>query len=366
LGAGLDTESLRQLALVTVAALTPPTRAFRRAGGHAEVQLGWLTGSAAGGSQDPTARAAYALIQAFHDLEQPAVEPLVLALRLDPATLTDGPVRRVLRRVSELAAGGRRVRFVQAPTHAGAGPGTPLLETATLGRAVLNLPRVAYGAPDVDSALARIDALVEVAARALVQKRDFLERLLGVRSFGPLGFLQKTFDGRAVLALHSARAAIEVTGLGECVQTLTGAAPAAEGHSLEVARRIAARVAEACDRFARAYEVPIRAGACNAPAAAERFAIADLRAHPEDARAVLRPDPVTQDLRYTPGVSLPADAAATPFERVGAEARIHDALTSNGGPMLPLIDPDLSPQSVCDFVTNVFRHTSCRELVIAP
>ena len=85
---------------------------------------------------------------------------------------------------------------------------------ASIQNITLNLPRLGYRAGNDDDRLfALLDDLMELAARAHIQKRDFIGDLLSLGDAGPLAMLAMRNDGVPYLNLSDAAFLIGVAGL---------------------------------------------------------------------------------------------------------------------------------------------------------
>jgi ribonucleoside-triphosphate reductase len=94
---------------------------------------------------------------------------------------------------------------------------------SALQNVTLNLPRTAYEAGGSDTELFRIIAeRMEVAAKAHLQKRYFIERLLSFGESGPLALLTMNKDGQPYLRMGRASYLIGMVGLNELVNVHTG------------------------------------------------------------------------------------------------------------------------------------------------
>jgi anaerobic ribonucleoside-triphosphate reductase len=95
---------------------------------------------------------------------------------------------------------------------------------ASIQNVTLNLPRLGYLAEGNDAHLfSLLSERMEIVARAHVQKRQFIERLLAIGDGGPLALLSMDCAGSAYLKLDRATYLIGMVGLNELVQIHRGA-----------------------------------------------------------------------------------------------------------------------------------------------
>lgn len=237
------------------------------------------------------------------------------------------------------------------------------LQDVSLAEVVLNLPRLAYGEGGEDELHAAIRGLVEVAARAHAAKREFVEKLLSVRSFGPLSFLTAEQDSTPLFSLDKARYRVALAGLNECVRALAGKEMHESAGAAALAERLLACASEACAHYGQEAGIALQLCAGVDEEARRRFAAMDLRLFPEQARAVMSTDSITQDFYYTSGVRVPAEAALTPIERVRLEGRLHQHLAAPASTCIRVPDSETAPRSVADFIKKAFQHSTNSELI---
>ncbi len=227
-------------------------------------------------------------------------------------------------------------------------------------RVSLNLPRAACAAKDEAALFAELDRLVNLAAAAHVEKRNFLEELLLRGNDGPLRLLAAEHDSLAYVAAEDMVFEIALDGLWECAGLLAED----DNGRAQTAQRIAERLHYACRETARQRRIRLSLTANTAPDTARHFAALDAAGHPR-AAATAHADPATQAAEYTPGAALPA-AAWNAFERVRAEGAVQVWLDGGAITMLSLPGGNASERTVAEFVTKAFNETNCRGLRFLP
>ena len=232
-------------------------------------------------------------------------------------------------------------------------------------RVTLNLARAAYRAPNEDSLLAEIERLVGLAARAHVQKNDFIEQLLSLKGMGPLALLAIERDGRPYLNMQEAQFSVGLTGLNECIQHFTGRELHESSEAMDLALRLLAHVEDLCEYWNRRLDLRCVPAQTADEIVDHRFAVIDLQEFPEEARKVVKSNPVTHDLFYTPGVRLNTFRELNPIERVRLEGRFHRHLRRDAVTTVRMLDADTSHRSVADFVRKVYHHSACRQLELS-
>ncbi|MBN2310262.1 MAG: anaerobic ribonucleoside-triphosphate reductase [Candidatus Hydrogenedentes bacterium] len=381
---GMDAEEMRPLARLLVFGLTQGAGASHRQSPAIDLELcwtvpGWLRELRAlgpGGEQaketygafEHTAQQmAWALLEAWK--EGDADEPLYMGVTPSVSISTDffsAPGHGAwLGHAAEEIAGRGQTRFLfergpnQRPDPA---PAWAPVEM-TLHQVTLNLPRAALAARDEAGLFDALAELVGLAAQAHDEKRLCIERLLAFKDVGPLSLLAAEHEGRRFLDVERASCRVGLVGLNECVQAMTGAQLHESDEAMALGGRIAAHLAALCNAHGREEGLRLVPGQCDGDTATRRFATHDVHEFGERASALLKADPVTQDVCYTGGTCLAEDADLSPIERVRLEGRFHGAVPANAITRVHLGDLDTSAESISDFVQKVFYRTDCRCLV---
>lgn len=224
----------------------------------------------------------------------------------------------------------------------------------------LNLPRAAYQARDEQSLWAALDAAALRAAQAHLEKRVFLDSLLRRGSLGPLALLASERAGRRYLDLDAAEYWVGVTGLNECVQALLGVELHESAEAAAFAGRVLERLAQTLAAQTGQTGLELRLAAPPDVAAAQRLAEADMRHFPAQARAVVKVDRTTHELRYTPGVQLNPEHGLSPIESVRAEGLAHRCAQAGAATHVRIPELDLAPETVARFLSKTFHQTSNR------
>lgn len=381
---GLDEQALRQIAQMLVYEY-----AYRAALGgdprlHAEIGLCWETPSwladaeAIGPDGAGTGRVyrdylhvaqrfAWMLIDVLREggvsgVTFPAPTP---AVRLSPAFFRAAGHDAFLQHVSEAAAAGRNIHFVldrDAWLIEGLEPWE--MRGATVQRVTLNLPRMAYRARDEDHLFRELERVLETAVRAHGEKRDFIESLLALDEVGPLGLLASRRGGRPALDMHRARYLVGLTGLNECVQAFTGAQIHADEGARALALRLTERAAALCAEWGESLDLQLAPALTSDATVNRRFAALDLDSY-AGAAAVVRTDPSTHDVFYSPGARLNPEAGLSPVERARIEGLFHAAAPTDACTEIAISDTATSARAIGDFLSKTHHHTGCRRVVVS-
>lgn len=233
---------------------------------------------------------------------------------------------------------------------------------AVVHRVTLNLPRAALRARTEDNLYAELERTVELAVSSAMERAQLVDRLLSLRDLGPWSVLTHQHNGSPYCAPEHMTYAIGLTGLNECVQLITGH----QLHESEEAQLLAERILERINESLRDHENELgllfQLQPADQPGIAQRLANADLDLFGDPTSEVIKADPLTQEIGYTPGVAVARDADLTPVARVTLEGHLHDFLGDPACTALPLTDWDLSPEGASAFIQKVFYRTRVRRL----
>lgn len=229
----------------------------------------------------------------------------------------------------------------------------------------LNMPRAAFRARDDEALFQELDRLVESAVRAHIQRKLFLEKLLALNDTGPLGLLALPCEGWSFVDLDRGDYLVSILGLNECVQTVLGEQLHESEAAMVLGLRIARHLRGLCACWSTRAGLRIVLGQTVEEAAGRRLANLDLEQFPEPSSAVVKADPETQDIYYTPGTQLAAESRVTPVERVRLEGRFHEWTAAGAQSVVRMPDVDTSKESIANFVTKVFHQTRNRRVTFS-
>ena len=231
----------------------------------------------------------------------------------------------------------------------------------------LNLPRLGYKARGDDRRLFELlTELMELAARAHVQKKDFIEKLLSYGDQGPLSMLTTSGDGSPYLRMNRAVYLVGMAGLNELVRIHRGR----EMHETEDALAFGLRVVEhmkaEAGRLSEAHGLRFALEQTPAETTAYRFARLDLRYFSPEAGHAVRGDLSRGEIYYTNSTHLSVAAGVTAIDRTRMEGRFHPLIGANAVTHLWLGDPRPRPEDLAAFITRVFRETGNRQVILSP
>lgn len=337
----------------------------------------WLAGrEAVGPGGGPTDRVyddyehtaqqlAWAIVDVFHagqSAGQPFAAPR-LRVRLAESTFRAPGGEDFLAHAGQLAAVGRPVDFDldRAPRAIGDDEEPWQPRHAVLHLVSLNLPRAALRAGTADRLWNALDDLLQIAVRAHAQKRDFIARLIGRDTAGPLATLCRRRDGTPYLEAHLAACLVGVEGLHEALEALTrGPADAPEAIALGV--RLLDFLRQRCDSLGPRHDLRLALAQANNPAVGARFADRDRDLWPEAVAALAKPRPDGLSLGYTPGVEFARDGSRSAVEIARVEGCYHPRLAFGARTATVLPGVPLSEHALADFLKKTWRQTGNRRI----
>ncbi|MDD5167571.1 MAG: anaerobic ribonucleoside-triphosphate reductase [Syntrophales bacterium] len=231
----------------------------------------------------------------------------------------------------------------------------------------LNLPRLAYRARGDDQALfAALREVIDLAVKAHVQKRNFIEKLLSYGDEGPLSMLAMNRDGYSYLRMNLSSYFIGMVGLNELVQIHMGKPL----HESEAALSFGIRVVEAMKEYAekrgKDHGMKIILDQSHAETTSYRFARLDLKYHSPESGRFVKGDLARGEIYYTNSTQFSPSASISPMARVRGEGRFHALIQGGATTYLWTGENRLQPEALADFIRMVFEETTSRQLVIAP
>ncbi len=236
-----------------------------------------------------------------------------------------------------------------------------------LQNVTLNLPKAAYLARHDDKALfEKLDELLEFAVKAHIQKKKFIEKIISLKTEGPLALLTMERDGEPYLRLHRATYLIGLLGLNELVQYHTGK----EMHEEEAALRFGLKVLSylylRIKALSRIYGLRFVMEQTPAESAAHRLARLDLEHYPNETSKIVKGNANNNSIYYTNSTYLNVGEAIDPIERVRLEGKFHDLIEAGALTHIWLGESQPPKESIANFVIKTFRHSRNAQIAFSP
>ena len=240
------------------------------------------------------------------------------------------------------------------------------LRFCALQNVTLNLPRLAYrSGGERETLFDLVDHFMEIAAKAHVQKRRFIERILSRGKDGPLSVLCMKHDGEAYLRLDKSRYLIGILGVNEMVQVMTGCQLHESKEALDLALAVVQYMNLKCEILSERLGLSIVLEQTPAESTAYRFARLDLKAWPRAAE-VVKGDPRSGEVYYTNSSHFAYSLALDPAEKAVEEGRFHPMITAGAITHIWMGEHRPDPAALASFVRKVFLHSENAQIAFSP
>ena len=238
---------------------------------------------------------------------------------------------------------------------------------SALQNVTINLPRVAYQAAGDDTKLYQIlRQRVDLAVKAHMQKKAFLQELIDHGPTGPLALLAMSLDGQPYLRMHRATFLVGMVGLNEMIQQHMGQELHDSQESLRLGLKIIAHMNLLCRHFSERYNMRFVLEQTPAESTAYRFAKLDLKHYPNEARQVVKGDIFRNEVYYTNSTLFNVGSPVNPIERVRLEGRFHPLIEAGAITHVWLGEARPSKESLANFVIKIFRDTKNDQVAFSP
>lgn len=231
----------------------------------------------------------------------------------------------------------------------------------------LNLPRVAYESQgDTAKLFDNLSRLFELAVRAHLEKRAFIERLLSLGEKGPLALLCMDRDGEPYLRMKRVTHLIGMVGLNEMVKIHTGRELHESKEALKFGLKVIAHLKLLCEKMEKKHGVRFVLEQTPAESTAYRFARLDLRYYSPLAAHMVKGDISRGEIYYTNSTHLNVSAVLNPIERVKLEGMFHPLIEAGAITHIWLGEQRPSAASLAKFVKRVFELTQNDQIAFSP
>jgi anaerobic ribonucleoside-triphosphate reductase len=236
-----------------------------------------------------------------------------------------------------------------------------------LQNVTLNLPRIAYLAKGEDSALfSKIGEFVEMAVKAHLEKKCFIEKLLSLGEKGPLALLAMDRDGSPYLRMHRASFLVGMVGLNELVQIHTGQELHQSKQAFKFGLKVIAHMKLLVDKFSQRHAMRFVLEQTPAESTAYRFAKLDLKYHSPKSGHIVKGDISKGEVYYTNSSYLNNAAILNPIERVRQEGLFHPLIEAGALTHIWLGEARPSKASLANFVIKTFQLTQNDQIAFSP
>jgi anaerobic ribonucleoside-triphosphate reductase len=231
----------------------------------------------------------------------------------------------------------------------------------------INLPRLAYrSGGDATLLFGLLDEVMELAGKAHLQKRRFVEEILALGAKGPLAVLCVGHDGESYLRLRKSAFLVGILGVNEMVRFLTGKELHETPEAMELGLAVVRYMQLKCDQLAERYGLKIVLEQTPAESTAHRMARLDLRDFAELAAGTVRGNPAKGDVYYTNSTHFPYELPMDPITRVLEEGRFHPMINAGAITHVWMGEHRPDPGALASFVRKTFDGTESAQLAFSP
>jgi len=238
---------------------------------------------------------------------------------------------------------------------------------SALQNVTLNLPRIAYLAKGEDAKLfSKISEFIEMAVKAHLEKKLFIEKLLSLGEKGPLALLAMDRDGSPYLRMHRASFLVGMVGLNELVQIHTGQEMHQSRQAFKFGLKVIAHMKLLVDKFSQRYGMRFVLEQTPAESTAYRFAKLDLKFHSPRSGHIVKGDISRGEVYYTNSTYLNNSAVLNPIERVRQEGLFHPLIEAGALTHIWLGEARPLKSSLANFVIKTFQLTQNDQIAFSP
>jgi anaerobic ribonucleoside-triphosphate reductase len=241
------------------------------------------------------------------------------------------------------------------------------MRRAAVQNVTLNLPRIGYRAEEDDAKLfSLLSERMALAAKAHVQKRDFIEKLISYGDDGPLSFLTMKRDAYPYLRMDQAVYLIGVLGLNELVQIHGGRQFHESEEAVLLGMKILTHMKKEAENLGRKHGICFILEQTPAESTAYRFARLDLRLFSPRSGRFVRGDISRGEVYYNNSTSFNVSADMPAMERARGEGRFHPFIEGTAVTHIWPGDKIPSKETLARFIEIIFKETNNKRVTLSP
>jgi len=238
---------------------------------------------------------------------------------------------------------------------------------SALQNVTLNLPRLGYISKEDDAVLfSKITDLMELAVKAHLEKKAFIERLLSHGEKGPLSLLTMKKDGMPYLRMNRASYLIGMLGLNELVHIHTGEELHQSNKALKFGLKVISHMDLVSKKLSKQYDMRFVLEQTPAESTAYRFARLDLRYYSPRSGHFVKGDISRGEVYYTNSTYFAVSSPMNPIERVIKEGLFHPRIEAGALTHIWLGEARPSKESLSNFVIKTFRESLNDQIAFSP
>jgi ribonucleoside-triphosphate reductase (formate) len=238
---------------------------------------------------------------------------------------------------------------------------------SALQNVTINLPRIAYRAKGSDEDLFKlIGEGLELAAKAHVQKKKFIEELLALGQRGPLSLLTMKRDGQPYLRMFRVSYLMGIIGLNEVVQIHKGQELHESKEALMFGLKVISYMRIKCEELSKKHGMHFVLEQTPAESTAYRFAKLDLAHFGSAAQKVVKGNHATGEIYYSNSTYFNVSHKMNPIDKVREEGLFHPLIDAGALTHVWLGETKPSAASIANFVTKTFQSTQNGQIAFSP
>ena len=238
---------------------------------------------------------------------------------------------------------------------------------SALQNVTINLPRIAYRAKGSDEKLFELlGEMLELAAKAHVQKKRFIEELLAGGKNGPLSMLAMQRDGSPYLRMWRVSYLMGILGLNELTQSHIGHELHENQQALKLGLKVISYMRIKCEEMTKKYKMHFVLEQTPAESTAYRFAKLDLQHYNGLAARVLKGNNGLGEIYYTNSTYFNVSNPMNPVDRVLREGLFHPLIDAGALTHVWLGESKPNPESIANFVIKTMRETQNSQIAFSP
>jgi len=231
----------------------------------------------------------------------------------------------------------------------------------------INLPRIAYKAGGDDKVLfSLLGESVKRAVQAHIEKKQFIERLMSFGEDGPLSLLVMDNDGKPFYASDHEIFLVGMVGLNELVAAHHGTELHQSASAWQYGLDVVASMKNMVGEESRKHHIKCVLQQTPAESTPYRFARLDLKHCSPMAGRFVKGNLARGGVYYTNSTHFNSSAPVEPMERVRLEGAFHQLIEGEIMTLMWLGESHPEPNSLADFIEEVFRETENQHVVFSP
>lgn len=228
----------------------------------------------------------------------------------------------------------------------------------------INLPQAAYRGKTLEGTLAEIDRAMDLAMRAHLDKKEYIQRLLDTDG-SPLRSLGlPSDDGTPYVNLEKSTYIIGLIGLNEAVQKLTGMELHEGPEPYKLGLRIVDHMYQNVQKFKKEYGLKVTIEETPAESTTQKLAKGDLARYPE-ARKYVKGD-LDRAPYYTNSIHVNPGADISITDRIALQSRFHEMIESGSIIHVYCGENRIPAESIARLMELSLRNTRATQITVSP